>query len=222
MILHILYKPISDDPSFWAQLMTQQLFEAQEEEQQTESFAFSLGLAPSRTKERYENQQSTIGQVGKASSSAAFSMSGAHPGKTVLGRPTNNHIRQLNPVKKNGFGASSSRNTMNGDGARPSCSVVNQTHGYRVQQEANSSVTWDFSQIKQENYYDEDGNERGVSRLGFSEGEDGSLWRSPRINKGNTNKYEDFKVPMTRGNGCMDGRRSPLFSNKKRKLDDNV
>ncbi|KAK8381430.1 hypothetical protein O3P69_018483 [Scylla paramamosain] len=209
-----------DDPSFWAQLMTQQLIEAQEEEQQTESFAFSLGLAPSRTKERYENQQSSIGQVGRASSSAAFSLSAANPSKTVYGKPAI-CMRQSNTVHKNGFGLSSNRNQINGNCARPSSSVVSSTHSYRLQQDSGNAIVGDYVQVKVEKDYDENGGSNS-SRVGFGEGEDGSLWRSPRVNKGNTNKYEDFKVPMSRSNGFVDGRRSPLFQNKKRRLDGSV
>lgn len=219
-----IYIPFSDDPSFWAQLMTQQLIEAQEEVQQTESFAFSLGLTPSRTKEKYENQQSAIGQVGQASSSAAFSLSAAQPGKGVFGSTNGTINRQHNPVHKNGFAGSSNRNQISGNNsARPSSSVVSHTHSYRFQQGSSSSIVSDYVQVKVEKDYDGPGNGSGSSsRLGFGEGEDSSLWRSPRVNKGNTNKYEDFKVPMARSNGCMDGRRSPLFSNKKRRLDGSV
>ncbi|KAB7495253.1 DNA repair protein RAD52-like protein, partial [Armadillidium nasatum] len=42
-----------DDPSFWVQLMTQELQEAKKEEENTNSFAHSLGLFPSRTHEKY-------------------------------------------------------------------------------------------------------------------------------------------------------------------------
>lgn len=199
--------------------MTQQLIEAQEEEQQTESFAFSLGLAPSRTKERYENQQSGIGQVGHASSSAAFSLSATNPSKTMYGKPAM-CMRQSNTVHKNGFGLSSNRNQINGNCARPSSSVVSSTHSYRYQQDSGSHIVGDYVQVKVERDYDENGS--SSSKVGFGEGEDGSLWRSPRINKGNTNKYEDFKVPMSRSNGFMDGRRSPLFQNKKRRIDGSV
>ncbi|MPC23336.1 DNA repair protein RAD52 [Portunus trituberculatus] len=210
-----------DDPSFWAQLMTQQLIEAQEEEQQTESFAFSLGLTPSRTKERYENQQSGIGQVGRASSSAAFSPSATNSSKAVYGKPAI-CMRQSNTVHKNGFGFSSNRNQMNGSCARPSSSVVSSTHSYRLQQGSSNSIVGDYVQVKVEKDYDENDSSSNSSKVGFGEVEDGSLWRSPRVNKGNTNKYEDFKVPMSRSNGFMDGRRSPLLQNKKRRLDGSV
>lgn len=183
--------------------MTQQLIEAQEEEKKTESFAFSLGLTPSRTKEKYENQKSSIGEVGRASSSAAFTYS-AQSNKSVFGKPGNTPI----PNPKNG----KPPNKVNGTNGRSSWPGISHTH--RFESTSRPSLLNDFVQVKEE---------PGTSdSIGFGEWvEDGSLWRSPRVNKGNTNKYEDYTVGI-RSNGYLDGRKSPLFSNKKRRVDDPI
>lgn len=189
--------------------MTQQLIEAQEEEQQTESFAFSLGLTPSRTRERYENQQSSIGQVGRASSSAAFSLSGPKGNKSVWNNAGNIPLHQ-NSITRSGRPLYGKQ--INGTNGKTSSPVMSHAHS-RFQPSSNRALLSDIVQVKAE-----PGSSGGA---GFGEGaEDGSLWRSPRINKGNTHKYEDFTVPMSRSNGCIDGRKSPLLSNKKRRVDD--
>lgn len=205
----IIFVFVPDDPSFWAQLMTQQLIEAQEEAQMTESFAFSLGLAPSRTKERFENQQSNICQVGRASSSAAFSMSAGPINKSMCGKAANAPSRQ-NPAAKNGKSIYGKQ--LNGANGKPS------SHGYtKFSPHAHRPLLTDFAQVKVEP------STSGVNGAGFGDGmEDGSLWRSPRVNKGNTHKYEDFSVPMSRGNGYIDGRKSPLFPSKRRRMEDVV
>lgn len=189
--------------------MTQQLIEAQEEAQQTESFAFSLGLTPSRTKERFENQQSSIGQVGRASSSAAFSLAGPKGNKSVWSNAGNIPLQQ-NSVTRSGrslYGKQS-----NGTNGKTSSPVMSHTHS-RFHPGSNRALLSDLVQIKAE--------PGGSGGAGFGEGaEDGSLWRSPRVNKGNTHKYEDFTVPVSRSNGYIDGRKSPLLSNKKRRVDD--
>lgn len=52
-MIKLLYFVLPDDPSFWVQLMTQELQEAKKEEESTNSFAHSLGLVPSKTHEKY-------------------------------------------------------------------------------------------------------------------------------------------------------------------------
>lgn len=193
--------------------MTQQLIEAQEEAQMTESFAFSLGLTPSRTKERFENQQSNICQVGRASSSAAFAMSSASVNKGVCGKPVNIPTRQN--ASKNGKSLYGRQvNGMNGK----SSPGVSQ-YGKFPSPHTHRPLLTDYAHVKVE----QDMSGVGAGVMGFGDGtEDGLLWRSPRVNKGNTHKYEDFSVQMSRSNGFVDGRKSPLFPHKKRRMDDTM
>lgn len=187
-----------DDPSFWSSLMTQQLTEAREEEKRTECFAHSLGLAPTKTKEKYENQHATIGAVGKASSSA-------------LDSPLVPNYNQYSP-----FGQSGQMSfTAKALEKRPiSADIINKGRtkspvGFIDGRREVTSVNYDGVQSKIE---------KDLNSV-FNDGEDPSVWRSPRVNKGNTHKYEDFRVPLARSNGCPDSRQNSVLINKKRKVE---
>lgn len=212
-----------DDPVFWSQLMTQQLIEAREEEEQTESFAYSLGLAPSRTKEKYENQHSSIGFVGRASTSASRSLvpgfSERNISKNMAVTSVSHHNGQTHFVSKSMYKVTSPQS--NNFAVKPS-------GGPLVVVDRNGSKS-DFIFGKSGIIEDVEGKTEKdccVERAAFAcstslknDGEDLSLWRSPRANKGNTHKYEDFKVPMARSNGCSEGGGGQLFSHKKRKVE---
>ncbi|XP_045585479.1 uncharacterized protein [Procambarus clarkii] len=207
-----------DDPTFWAQLMTQQLLEARQEQQQTESFAYSLGLAPSRTNEKYESQHSSIGHVGKASTSAAYGLAAGPNDRYV------DNNRDTSSIYHNGqthlaptsIYTPSFRNNTN----------VKLGDGTFIAMDRNSKIDISGKMIMSETVKLKGEKDRSSERAVqmscnsmYIEGDDLSVWRSPRTNKGNTHKYEDFKVPMARSNGCSDGRSSPVFPSKKRKTE---
>ncbi|XP_053650585.1 DNA repair protein RAD52 homolog isoform X2 [Cherax quadricarinatus] len=214
-----------DDPTFWAQIMTQQLIEAREEEEQTESFAYSLGLAPSRTKEKYESQHSNIGHVGKASTSAAYSLTAnlndRYMGQTKDVTSMNHPNGQNHLASKNIFTPTSFRNNFSfNHGKVPLIDV--EKNSTKNDARGGKTVMSESIHLKIEK-------DRNSERAGqqtytsvYSDGDDSCVWRSPRTNKGNTHKYEDFKVPMTRNNGHNDGRISPVFPSKKRKTEGSV
>ncbi|XP_063595130.1 uncharacterized protein LOC134772038 [Penaeus indicus] len=187
-----------DDPSFWSTLMTQQLTEAREEEKRTECFAHSLGLAPTKTKERYENQHATIGVVGKASSSALDSP--LVPNYNLYGpfrqsgqAPFTAKALAKKPISADMIGKGRTKSPVSFIDVRKEVTSVN----YEVVQ---SKTEKDLNSV-------------------FNDGEDPSVWRSPRVNKGNTHKYEDFRVPLARSNGCPDSRQNSVLINKKRKVE---
>lgn len=192
--------------------MTQQLVEARQEEKQTVSFAYSLGLTPSRTKEKYENQQSNICSVGRASTSAVYGLGPdfceGNGNKSRDMSVNNNDSRPLF-VPKNIF-RSSPKNIV---GAKSGGSLEFTKTGSRTLNAVRSLV----NEIP---FYMRTGKDAenlfpGHFNSPCSDGDDMSLWRSPRTNKGNTQKYEDFKVPVTRSNGQTNGHSertvSPVF-----------
>ncbi|XP_042234575.1 uncharacterized protein LOC121874496 [Homarus americanus] len=210
-----------DDPAFWAQLMTQQLMEARQEEKQTESFAYSLGLAPSRTKEKYENQHSNIGFVGRASTSAAHGLIAGLNDRNLVKSGDSSSVNQQNGnfVAKNVF-TSSFKST--NSSVRPGDTTLPVADSFGNKSDVTGkSIMNENVQIKMEKQHYVEKLAQGSYNSLYSDGEDSSVWRSPRTNKGNTHKYEDFKLPLTRNNGHNDGRSSPVFS-KKRKTEGSV
>lgn len=202
--------------------MTQQLIEARKEEEQTESFAYSLGLAPTRTKEKYENQHSSIGFVGRASTSAARSLvpgfGDRNINKNMAITSVSHHNGQTHSVSKSMYKLTSPQS--NNFGLKPGGGPLTAVD----RNGSKSDLVFGKLGINE----DAEGKTEkdcGVERAAFASNtslkneEDLSLWRSPRANKGNTHKYEDFKVPMARSNGCSEGGGSPVFSSKKRKVE---
>ncbi|KAK4329395.1 hypothetical protein Pmani_000250 [Petrolisthes manimaculis] len=242
-----------DDPMFWATLMTQQLQEARQEEEQTESFARSLGLTPSRRREKYQNQHSSIGSVGLASSTAIHSLpAGLHnttrdftsstQHRTQFHKPTSSKPKETIETRN---GKSQSHNSKVSSTVKENMETYlpkpkdvagnlqnNFTKALCPSPSEGNSNTNVFTRHITRSVATGDGKinltEHKVCQMSLirdfivnkeTDAEDTSLWRSPRLNKGNTHKYEDFKVPLNRSNGHIDGRVSPILPTKKRKMD---
>lgn len=236
---------------FWATLMTQQLQEARQEEEQTESFARSLGLTPSRRREKYQNQHSSIGTVGLASSTAIHSLPvGLHNTTKDLTASAQNHTPFHKTTSSIPKATTETRNCKIQAHNSNTSTVKENMESYLPKQKDVAEKNHNFSKtlftspsegnsntniLAKHNTRSIATSDSKVSLAGHTvcqmsmirdfivdkttDVEDTSLWRSPRLNKGNTHKYEDFKVPLNRSNGHVDGSGSPILPTKKRKID---
>lgn len=245
---------LTDDPMFWATLMTQQLQEARQEEEQTESFARSLGLTPSRRREKYQNQHSSIGTVGLASSTAIHNLhAGLHNTTKVPTASAQNHAPLCKTTSSIPKATTETRNCKIQAYNSKTITVKENMETYLPKPKDIAETNHNFTKTLYTSPSEGNSNTNIFTRhntrsLATSDSkvnlaghtvcqmsmirdfivdkatdvEDTSLWRSPRLNKGNTHKYEDFKMPLNRSNGHVDGSGSPVLSTKKRKVDSHL
>ncbi|XP_076037594.1 uncharacterized protein LOC143023023 isoform X3 [Oratosquilla oratoria] len=189
-----------DDPVFWSQLMTQQLEEAKREEQQAQSFAHSLGLKPSYSHEKFQSHHNDHVQVQNVDKSRYLNdLMGPKPGtiksgssgmKQHCGRKEQEHVLSEihcinNLHEKQKAHIVDAKNFVNGK----------QEARERVQSNGSFSAAEDTRIMNKKEVKPDpvllEGAAGAASTIGGNEVLD--VWRSPRVNKGNTYKYEDFK-----------------------------